>query len=326
MKFFKRNHILRWLMMAVYSFLLYEAMWTLIDWQFRVFDAKASDIAWEFVQCAIFTTAIFAVNQVFSVIRKRKLVGAVHEIICVLAVNIILTLIIDKFTLVEHDGSNFWSIIDIYIISVVSSLLGIINIQRNFHERFVLLEQEQRLNHLRLMQQQLSPHFIFNSLSTLKGLININRQKATDYLLILSDIIRYITENMVKDKVPLAYAMSYIKIYETMLNYRFPGHFRFCVKEGKASEQDYIIPVSLQIALENAIKHNAHSAKNPLEVTITIEPEAVAITNEKRPIPYSQGFGIGLDNLNKRYKMLIGKSLCISENNKTFTVRIPIIR
>lgn len=308
------------------SFVLYEALWLVIELQLGELDSSISATAWDLAQCAVFTTAVFAVNYFLARFRKGQYAGGFAEIACVIVVNSLLTLLIDNIPNIDDaEEMSFWNTIDIYIICVVSSLIAIINIQHAYHERFVRIKQEQQLNRKRLLQQQISPHFIFNSLSTLKGLIKTDPQRAADYVVTLSDITRYITENVGKDNIPISNALAFIRSYMAMLDCRFPNHFKFSI-EDCSKEEARIVPVSLQIAIENAIKHNAHSCRQPLEILVNVTSDAVEVRNKKQPIAFAEGLGVGLENLNERYKMLIGKGLTINEDEETFTVIIPLIR
>lgn len=326
MKHLPINTMRRWLLMLLFSFLMYEVLWTVIELQFDDAEFVAEDVVWDFAQCAIFTSVVFIVSWAFSRLRGGHYHGSVAEILTLLIVNAVMIFLIDKvFSEGDTEETNFWGVIDIYIICVICSLLSIIDIQRDYNKRFVAIKQEQMRLRLKLLQQQLSPHFMFNSLSTLQGMIAADPQKAESYVAALSDMLRYITENISKEKVALSDAIRFIESYEEMLSARFPEHFLFNIDSQDVRSDAMIVPVSLQIAIENAIKHNNHSRRSPLAISIKVGQDAVMVSNRKQPVAYADSLGVGLKNLNERYKLLIGQELAISETKEYYTVSIPLI-
>lgn len=323
--FFSLPTIKRWLQMLLLSFALYEVLWSVIQIQFERLSFCVEETLWDFAQCLLFTSAVFVVNWFFTRFRNGKYTQSIVEIACILVVCSLLIFLIDQIVYVQDTADDkFWNVIDIYIICIICSLLSLIDIQHTYHKKLVAIEQEQMKLRLNLLQQQLSPHFMFNSLSTLQVIIAVNPQKAEEYVITLSDILRYITENISKEKVALKDAINFIKSYTQMLNVRFPEHFIFNI-ETTTLPDAYIVPVSMQIAVENAIKHNSHSRKFPLEICIKSNGYSIEIRNKKRPTPFADSLGVGLKNLNERYILLTGKELDISEDSNYYSVNIPLI-
>lgn len=187
------------------------------------------------------------------------------------------------------------------------------------------MKAEQDKLRLNLLQQQLSPHFIFNSLSTLKGLVVKDSKGAIHYIGHLSNITRYITCNIGKDFVLLNECIDFIKEYTQMLEYRFPGHFIFKIEDKSRFMDKEIVPVSLQLAVENVIKHNRHSIAHPLEISVEIREDKLIVKNLLQPILSPDSLGVGLENLNERYKLLTGKELTINNRDNYFIIGIPLI-
>ena len=308
------------------SFLMYEVMWSVIELQLDdvIFDAEV--MAWDLAQCALFTTVVFAVSYGFAKYRGGRYARGIVEVATLLVINAIVIFLTNKL-FDEREGTdvNFWSVIDIYVICVICSLLSIIDIQRFNYKRFVAMKKKQNRQRLKLLQHQLSPHFMFNSLSTLRGMIVTDPQKAEDYVVQLSNILRYITENIGNDKIAMTDALNFIKSYMKMLEARFPDHFIFCIDESDMPFEACIVPISLQIAVENAVKHNNHSQRCPLEIDIRFSGDAVKVINKKQPMTYADNIGVGLKNLSERYILLIGKSVEVEETKDLYTVIIPLI-
>jgi len=274
----------------------------------------------------MFTSVVFLVDWGFNRFKMMRHAHGVAEVTCILVINALLIILTDNvFPLWETSDDAFWNVIDIYVICIICTLLSIINIQHTYHKELDRLRQEQARLRLNLLQRQLSPHFMFNSLSTLQGMIAADPQKAEEYVLILSDLFRYITKNIAVEKVPLIDAVDFIKGYSRMLNTRFPRHFVFSIKMESLPDGARFVPVSLQIAVENAIKHNDHSPASPLEISITLCGNTVEVRNKRQNIPFTDSLGTGLRNLNERYVLLTGKGLDISETEDSYTVKIPLI-
>lgn len=322
----KLKGISRWLLMLFTSFLMYEALWSIIEFQLGDVSYSAEGVLWDFSQCVLFTLVVFVVNWGFSKFRGGRYARGVAEIITLLIVNAFVIFLTDKIVN-EQDANDvdFWSVVDIYVICVICSLLSIINIQHSYHKQFMVMEKKQTLLRLNLLQQQLSPHFMFNSLSTLQGMIAADSEKAEDYVATLSDAMRYITENIGKERIALPEALRFIENYVKMQETRFFGHFLFSIDTSGIPHDAYIVPVSLQLAVENAIKHNKHSCKHPLEIKISFSQGYIEVSNKKQPTAYEDGLGVGLKNLSERYKLLIGKELDVSETTDFYTVKIPLI-
>lgn len=309
------------------SFCMYEVLWVVIEWQFNDISFYIEDTAWDLAQCAMFSCVGLIVNFVFTKWRGGRYARSLFELGTLLVTNALVTLVSDKllFNGGEAYEVNFWSVIDIYIICVICTLFSIIDIQHFYYKEFAKMQKDRMLLRLNLLQQQLSPHFMFNSLSTLQGLIAAEPQKAEEYVATLSLTLRYITENIGKDKVPVADALVFIKSYTKMLGIRFPGHFVFNIDESHTHSHAFIVPVSLQIAVENAIKHNSHSCKRPLQISIVLGNGQIKIKNKLQTVAQTNGTGVGLKNLDERYRLLAGKGVEIETNKEYYTVKIPLI-
>lgn len=316
----------RWLTMLLGSFLMYEVLWAMIERNFEQLSFDAEEVVWDFVQCAVFTSAMFGVNLFFQRFRGGRYTRSAIEIASMLAVCSFLIYFTDNILYIQDtDDDNFWRLIDIYIICAICVLISIIDIQYDYHKRFIALKRKQMQLRLQLLQQQLSPHFLFNSLSSLQGMIAVDPLKAEEYVLELSKIMRYITENIGKENVALTDAISFIRDYMQMLDVRFEGHFDFSIDTSDVPHDAYIVPVSLQIAVENAIKHNSHSAKRPLQISIKMGSKDIEVSNYKRLVALPDSLGVGLKNLDERYKLLIGRGLEVVETKEYYTVKIPLI-
>lgn len=183
--------------------------------------------------------------------------------------------------------------------------------------------------HLKLLKQQMSPHFLFNSLSTLKSIANDERTKR--YITKLSDVYRYFLtkkEEENKDLVRLEDELEFIRAYLYILYERFEDGLKVDIDITDEAKMAYIPPLAIQILIENATKHNIIAAEEPLHIRIYNEDNTdnLIVSNNIQPrISHSESFGIGLSNLRARYKILNNSAIEINENGKTFVVKIPLI-
>jgi len=194
------------------------------------------------------------------------------------------------------------------------------------------LKREQKLREENLVFQnetlksQVNPHFLFNSLNTVSSLIATNPEKAEQFISNLSSVYRYILENGQKDKVPLQSELDLINRYFDLHRVRDEEKIILCIDF--YDPDDYqILPVSLQILLENAIKHNIATREKPLKISIYFEEGHVVMKNNlQKKAMQLKSTGIGLKNLAKRVSLISGKDLIIEETDNYFIVKIPLLK
>jgi two-component system, LytTR family, sensor kinase len=195
----------------------------------------------------------------------------------------------------------------------------------------ILIENEQ-LKHENLLVQltslknQLNPHFLFNSLNTLSWLINEDKAKSQRYLQKLSQVLRYSLSMQEQSLVALKDELALVENYIFLLKMRFGDNLIVNTKVAN-TELYRIPPLSLQLLLENAIKHNVVSSATPLMIDIELQltDKTMRVCNSLHLKPNSAGTGIGLANLNQRFKLLINNEIEIKQNEASFCVILPLI-
>lgn len=177
-----------------------------------------------------------------------------------------------------------------------------------------------------LLKQQINPHFLFNSLNTLKSMVDMNDENSSDFILKLSDFYRFTLESRKLDLIPLREEIQILDSYVYLLKARFEDGF---ILENEIEEKQYesvIPPFALQLLIENCIKHNVVSLDKPLKIRLYSEKDFLVIEN---PIQLKRGAivstGVGLDNINQRFMHLVHKEIEIDKNETTFKVKIPLI-
>ncbi len=187
------------------------------------------------------------------------------------------------------------------------------------------LETEAEKTKFNSLKSQLDPHFLFNNLNVLTSLISENPEKAEEFTIHLSDIYRYVLDTEKYSLVDLKKEIDFARKYLFLLKMRFEDDLKISLLENLPSDKK-IPPLSLQLLLENVIKHNIANKNNPLHIHIDIEDDYLIIKNNlnKRNIVQNSS-KIGLNNLINRYELLSKKPVVIIENDEYFTVKIPIL-
>ncbi len=176
------------------------------------------------------------------------------------------------------------------------------------------------------LKNQLDPHFLFNSLNVLNALIEENPEKAQKFTGSLSKIYRYVLEQKNKELVSLKEELEFSKVYIRLLHMRFENSIYFELDENLASEEAKIVPLSLQLLLENTIKHNIVSEAKPLTIKIYEEQGNLIIENNlqiKETLQKREG--VGLKNIINRYALVTKRKVFIEKNKEFFRVKLPIL-
>ena len=188
------------------------------------------------------------------------------------------------------------------------------------------LEKEKTLTQYQALRAQVNPHFLFNSLNTLSGLISQDPLLADKYLGKLSEVYRYVLANQDKEVISLEEELTFIHSYLYLLNIRYNDQITWNTPNKSEIATFFIIPLGLQILVENAIKHNRISDKEPLSIDIWIEENEIIVENEKRLRNNPEdSLGKGLQNLVDRYGFLSRKKVEIKETETKFRVKIPLL-
>ena len=188
--------------------------------------------------------------------------------------------------------------------------------------------QQQRLEaEIRALEGHLDPHFIYNALCSLGFLIETNRGRAGDYVSRLSSVYAYVTKNFTARLVGINEELAFARAFTELLKLRHGDAIRIVIPDNLPVEERSIVPMSIQIALENAAKHNDSSPDNPLCIDVRIGANDVEVFNRKsRPLARRESHGVGLPNLSSRCQLCVGRDVAIIETNHTFLLRIPLTR
>lgn len=176
------------------------------------------------------------------------------------------------------------------------------------------------------LKNQLDPHFLFNSLNVLTSLIDENPRQAEKFTTKLSKVYRYVLEHKDKDLIPLEEELRFAKSYMELLKMRFEDGISFNIPEKVSNPELKIVPLSLQLLLENAVKHNVITSKNPLEINIYEEDGYLIVANNiNLKTSLEKSTKVGLKNINQRYSLITKAKVEITTKNKLFKVRLPLL-
>ncbi len=184
-------------------------------------------------------------------------------------------------------------------------------------------------SHLEGLKSQVNPHFLFNSLNTLTHLIPENPENAVRFVQKMSKVYRYILEMRDMTTTPLATELHFLEAYIFLVKERFGNNFQVNISEEveNLANQFQIIPLSLQLLFENALKHNIISAQKPLQISVFVEKENLIVRNNFQPKNQVQeGTGVGLENIKNRYQLISQKKVEIIVTAQYFTVALPLLK
>ena len=176
------------------------------------------------------------------------------------------------------------------------------------------------------LKNQLDPHFLFNSLNVLSALIDENQDQAQKFTLSMSKIYRYVLDQKDKELVSVEDELEFAKTYAELLNTRFEDSVAFQFNVPQEDYQLMVVPLSLQLLLENCIKHNFATSSRPLVMKIYTENRFLCIENnlQTRELPKDRD-GIGLSNIVQRYSLLTKENVFIEKSDDYFKVKIPML-
>jgi len=267
--------------------------------------------------------------------RKRILIGFIGSFI--ISVGVIFLLRIFEDVIIEgsplalfFEKEKFSNYLVTIIITFIVTLA--------FHAfYFYKAYQESRLKEQKIiagtanakfesLKNQIDPHFLFNSLNVLSSLIEENPENAQQFTTSLSKIYRYVLEQKDKELVTVSEELAFAKTYMKLLKMRFENSITFELPTDFENSDAKVVPLSLQLLLENTIKHNVVSENKPLHIKIYIKDNFLVVENnlQKKEVLQDRK-GVGLQNIVSRYAILSERKVLIDENKETFAVYLPIL-
>jgi hypothetical protein len=303
-------------------------------------------LAWQFLYTMLYGYSLYFSNAVLFIklddiyqtnrfSKKRIITGFAVSFIVSLLIIFLLRILED----VIIEGRNIHAFIvdekpSNYFISIIITFVITLGIHAFY---FYKAYQENKLKEQKIianvasaqfesLKNQIDPHFLFNSLNVLSSLIEENPENAQKFTTSLSKVYRYVLEQKDKELISVAEELQFAKTYMNLLKMRFENSITFEIPELAANEEAKVVPLSLQLILENCIKHNVVSATKPLHVKISVANNELIITNnlQKKEVLQDRK-GVGLQNIVNRYAILTNRKVKIQETTATFSVHLPLL-
>ncbi|MBN2611402.1 MAG: histidine kinase [Bacteroidales bacterium] len=215
----------------------------------------------------------------------------------------------------------------IFIFIMVSFALGVRIIEKWMNSRLELekLKEAKLKSDYNTLQEQLNPHFLFNNLSVLKSLIMYDSKTALEFVQNFTDVYRYVLQSRGKTTVKLKEEIEFIESYIAIHKERHGENMKIKISVEKDMLHREIPPLTLQLLVENALKHNIVSKSSPLEIDIFTENNKLIVQNNLQVKETGYSTRSGLSNLVKRYEMLTGRKVNIMNDNGYFRVETPLL-
>jgi len=273
---------------------------------------------------------LYRIKKIFPRLLLRYSIG--------IMVSFVITLIfLSVWNLQLHDSSfTFSTILKLQLIIIlitmqVSSIYEIAYLNNERESDIVKMERTEKSKiqaELDVLKNQIDPHFIFNSLNTLSYLISQDQASAKRFNDTLAKVYRYILIKKEKDLVQLKEEIEFAMNFFYLLKIRYQQGLVMKIEINNIVSENYLLPpLSIQILIENAIKHNHFTEKNPLNIEVKVIEEHVTVTNNRHIKQFEiQSSQIGLKNLSERYKLITNSVISITDNKDYFRVTLPILK
>ena len=235
-----------------------------------------------------------------------------------------------------QNGSMRLTIInDVFVALMMNTLLTVIfegmiffkDLQES-ERRAAQLEKERLQGQLEILKHQLKPHFLFNSLNVLSSLIHRDLEQSEEFIAEFSRIYRYVLETHQQSLVPLDKELEFVHSYLFLQKIRFGEALKVEVKREDVREErlQFLPPLSLQLVLENAIKHNLSSLEQPLEILVEVLPDEIRVRNGYLPrVNGAASTGMGQDNLRQRYRLLEAPEPTFFQQEQSYWAILPLV-
>ncbi|MCB0552658.1 MAG: histidine kinase [Phaeodactylibacter sp.] len=263
--------------------------------------------------------------------RKRIVYIAASALAAYFLLNRSLGFVHEAIGLPHREGvTDFdYTVGTLMIVALVSTLYESVFLYDRWKRTIIEAERLMRENvesQLEGLKNQVNPHFLFNSLNTLSYLIPEDPQRAVHFVQKLSKVYRYILEIRDKKLLTLKEELDFLNAYLFLLKERFGDNLNVNIKVDDLYYSLHLVPLSLQILFENAIKHNVISSEKPLFIELWVEGKRLVVRNniqlKKQLMPSTQ---VGLQNIKNRYAFFSDEAVDILETSECFTVSLPLI-
>lgn len=333
----KSRWFIEWFGVTVETYLLYNLLW---------FSVEHNDFHWNslFDPMDIAYCVSFALSSItiMHISLKKTFHGKLSSRrvflngLLTFLLNILLAIMFEALSntyIWPSEGNEFWC--STYILCIVASVISIVHLLIHYTE-IIKRQYEENISLAKSnLKAQLDPHFVFNSLNILAGLVEEDPKRAEQFILSFSRIYRNVIYNLANDTIPISDAMRLAKDYVVIMNERFPSSIELIIEDLHIGNDEKIITMASQLIIENAVKHNRPSPECPLVISIRRQDKYLEfinniITDSSQTIEKQESSGLGLNNLFQRYAIECKEKPVITtideDDNKYYSVKIPILK
>ncbi|WP_295211138.1 histidine kinase [uncultured Chryseobacterium sp.] len=195
---------------------------------------------------------------------------------------------------------------------------------RKQYQKLLVYNEALAKSKINQLKNQLNPHFLFNNLNVLDQFIEEDKEKASGFLNEFADIYRYVLKVSEKELVTIDEEAGFARQYFSLIRHRYGNAYQLNLNMEQSN--GFIVPLTLQVLIENAVQHNLGTEENPVVITIEIKESILATNNINLKRNARPESGRALKNLDEQYRILVRQSVDIHSSGETFSVHIPIIQ
>lgn len=271
------------------------------------------------------------INLIYKRLKQRNnAVRILVDIVLTTALAVLLTYILNFLLMGGH--GNFWHILRSSLPVVPWNWIIVLQIEIFFYslqrsemeKQMAVIEKEKALYQFEVLKNQINPHFLFNSLNVLASLAYQDTEKTNRFAKKLSTVYRYLLTTHGRATVTVQEELSFVESYLYLEHIRFGDALHVEIEDDLRNHHCLVIPASIQMLVENALKHNISTKKSPLIVHISIGNERITVRNNLQLRNYVASNGAGLKNLQRQYA-LYGTLVEILKDEKEFVVKLPFV-
>lgn len=212
------------------------------------------------------------------------------------------------------------------LVNAIFTAIAFFKIWRQSVKETEELKRETLSAEFETLKSQINPHFLFNALNTLTSLIEEHPKQATDFVLKLSSVYRYVLTQKDKQLVTLKEELDFIEAYIYLNQIRFGNNLNVSIRVPSSFHQAKLVTLALQMLIENCIKHNIVSTQHPLTIQLYVEGDTLVVKNNLQKKQQNiDSNGIGLNNIVHRYGFITDRKVEITEDGANFIVSLPLI-
>lgn len=336
----KKSLVKIWVVLIIVNFFLYDVLWFSLGDEDFSWDSSYSrlEIFSDYIFCCVLSLVSMVICDILVRHLSHKGFISMSQLTKIAIISLIINIIIIFTSEYVYAMAVFGGIshADLWDNSYSLAFIATINTlfyTNQYYSGLAVYQYERAVEYKkRFLKAQLDPHFIFNSLNVLVELIRTDAVKAERFTIRLSRLYRYVLNGLNNDWVSIADAIDFARNYVAVMNVRFDNQIILEIETLCHQQLSglYILPMSLQVVLENAIKHGRLSADKHLHISIALDADNLIVSNnflsQNENNKETPSFGIGLKNLEERYLLDTKKKPVVEKTNDTFVVKLPIAK